>query len=130
MIQVAVPTTITQTLSLPNMLLRGEGAAVLLGALALYANQGGSWVAFILLLLVPDVVMLGYLINPRVGAVIYNIGHFYALPGLLLALSWSSGWAIGIQLALIWLAHIGMDRLAGYGLKYATDFKDSHLQRV
>ena len=34
------------------------------------------------------------------------------------------------QVALIWLAHIGMDRLLGYGLKYPTAFKDTHLQRV
>ena len=34
------------------------------------------------------------------------------------------------QIALIWLAHIGVDRLLGYGLKYPTGFKDTHLQRV
>ncbi len=130
MIQTAVQTTNTRTLSLPNMMLRAEGAAVLFGTVALYANQSSDWVAFILLLFVPDVSALGYLINPRIGALGYNIGHFYALPILLLVISWSSGLSVGIQLALIWLAHIGMDRLMGYGLKYTTEFKTTHLQRV
>ena len=35
-----------------------------------------------------------------------------------------------IKLGLIWLAHIGMDRAIGYGLKYPTNHKDTHLQRV
>jgi len=132
MIQTALPTVNmpTRALSLPNILLRAESAAVLIGALALYAHQGGSWGTFILLLLVPDLSALGYLVNPRIGALGYNIGHFYVLPALLLALSWNAGWSAGIQLALIWFAHIGMDRVIGYGLKYAIEFKSTHLQRV
>jgi hypothetical protein len=35
-----------------------------------------------------------------------------------------------VAVALIWFAHIGMDRTVGYGLKYPTSFKDTHLQRV
>ena len=41
-----------------------------------------------------------------------------------------AGSGLAIQLALIWLSHIGIDRAIGYGLKYPSAFKDTHLQRV
>ena len=60
--------------------------------------------------------MLGYLAGPRAGAVAYNAGHSHLLPASLAAL------ALGNQTlllgAVIWIAHIGFDRFAGYGLKY------------
>jgi len=36
----------------------------------------------------------------------------------------------GVAISLIWIAHIGIDRVLGYGLKYPTAFKDTHLQKV
>ncbi len=56
--------------------------------------------------------------------------HTYALPLALAALGVLAGWDTAVQLALVWGAHIGMDRMLGYGLKYRTGFKDTHLQRV
>ncbi|RKQ33951.1 DUF4260 family protein [Oceanobacillus halophilus] len=35
-----------------------------------------------------------------------------------------------IIVGLIWTAHIGMDRMIGFGLKYPTAFKDTHIQRI
>lgn len=128
---VSVNTTHTQTrLTMPGALLRLEGLVMLLGVIALYNWASGDWLAFILLLLVPDVAMLGYKINARAGAVIYNIAHFYGLPLALGLIALFGGWITGVALALIWLAHISMDRALGFGLKYTTDFKDSHLGRV
>jgi hypothetical protein len=115
---------------MPGVLLRAEGVAVLISAITLYANQQGSWIAFVLLLLAPDLSAIGYLVNTRVGSVAYNAVHTYVLPGLLAALSILASFPAGIQIALIWFAHIGMDRALGFGLKYATAFKDTHLQRV
>jgi hypothetical protein len=117
-------------LSLPALLLRLEGAAFLFGAIALYAYLGGQWLVFVLLLLLPDLSALGYLVNPRAGSITYNLAHTYSLPVLLMALALAGQWSVGVQLALIWFAHIGMDRMIGYGLKYPTAFKDTHLQRV
>jgi hypothetical protein len=117
-------------ISLPKLLLHLEGVVFFLGAIALYATQGGSWVAFVLLLLAPDLAMVGYLVNPRVGSYAYNAVHTYAAPAALAALSLAGQWPVGVQVALIWFAHIGMDRVLGFGLKYPTEFKDSHLQRV
>lgn len=117
-------------LSMPGLLLRLEGVVMFVGILALYSRVSGDWLAFVLLLLVPDVAMLGYKINDRVGAVIYNIAHFYSLPLALGLIALFAGWTTGLALALIWLAHISMDRALGFGLKYETAFQDTHLGRV
>lgn len=123
-------TSNVKSFSMPAILLRVEGAAVFATAIALYASRGESWWVFIALLLTPDLGMLSYFISPRWGSIGYNLVHTYTLPILLAVLSLAGQWPLGIHLALIWFAHIGMDRLVGYGLKYTTAFKDTHLQRV
>ena len=115
---------------LPRSLLHAEGLAVLLGALCLYFDAGYGWLLLVALVLAPDLSMLGYLAGPRLGALSYDIVHTYVGP-IALGVSgalWESD--IAMQLALIWSAHLGVDRLLGYGLKYPTGFKDTHLQRV
>lgn len=122
--------TLTTTISQPKLLLHLEGLAFLIAAILAYAHLGGSLWMFLLLLFVPDVGMVGYFINTRIGAWLYNIVHFYATPGVLLAAALSAGWLLGVQIALIWVAHIAMDRTVGYGFKYTTQFKDTHLGRL
>jgi hypothetical protein len=122
--------TMITSMSLPRTLLHIEGFAVFVAAIVLYAQQGYNWWAFALLLLAPDLAMVGYLLNQRTGTIAYNIFHTYSLPIILGLLSFFFGWALGLQLALIWFAHIGMDRTVGYGLKYTSGFKDTHLGRV
>ena len=103
---------------------------MLAGSVLLYWASGGSWWLFALLLLAPDLSMLGYLVGPRVGALTYNIFHAYPLPAALGIFGVLAGAPPAVSVALVWFAHIGMDRLVGYGLKYPTAFKDTHLQRV
>jgi len=114
----------------PRALLRLEGAALGLGAVALYAAGGHSWLAFAALFLAPDLSVAAYLAGPRVGATVYNALHWTA-PALALA---AFGWALpssgAFAVALIWLAHIGLDRALGYGLKYGSGFRDTHLGRL
>lgn len=117
-------------LARPAAILRIEGAAMLAGSVLLYWTNGGSWWLFGLLLLVPDVSMVGYLVGPRIGAVLYNVFHSYPLPAAMGIVGLLAGTPLIVSVALVWFAHIGMDRLMGYGLKYPTDFKDTHLQRV
>jgi hypothetical protein len=118
-------------ISMPRLLLHLEGAAVLLTAVILYGRfTGASWWLFALLLLVPDAAMLPYLVSARAGAISYNLVHTYTTPLLLGVISVLVGWQVGVVLALILLAHNGMDRLFGYGLKYPTRFKDTHLGRL
>jgi hypothetical protein len=108
--------------------LRLEALALLVLALAAYAHGGYGWGRFGWLLFLPDLSMLGYLLNPRVGAACYNAAHSTVGPiALFLA---SQLIPAAAPLALIWLAHVGMDRALGYGLKYASSFGDTHLGRV
>jgi hypothetical protein len=118
------------SLSRPALLLRLEGAALFLASLLLYGHIGGNWWLFILLLLAPDLSMLGYAIDKRSGAALYNLFHTSALPAALAFFAFLFEHHLLLGLALIWLAHIGLDRLVGYGLKYETGFKDTHLGRV
>jgi hypothetical protein len=111
-------------------ILRLEGAAALAVAVALYAHGGFSWPLFVLLILAPDLAMLPYLIGPRAGAAAYNFAHTYALAlPLALAGYWLAS-PIALALGLIWIAHVGMDRMFGYGLKYRSGFHDTHLGRI
>jgi Domain of unknown function (DUF4260) len=111
----------------PKILLRLEGLVVLAIATAGYFVQHGSWWLFVLLMLAPDLSILGYLLGKKAGAALYNAAHWYALPLVLLA--WG---AIGqepqaLMIGLVWAGHIGMDRAIGAGLKYADGFGFTHL---
>jgi hypothetical protein len=115
---------------LPRRLLHVEGLAVLVGSLAVYFDAGFGWLLLLVLFLAPDLSMIGYVGGPRVGSLTYDVAHTYTLPVALGVVGVLGGANVAIQVALIWLAHIGIDRLLGYGLKYPTGFKDTHLQRV
>ena len=114
----------------PRMILRLEGAAVLAASVAGYAALGGGWGMFALLFLAPDLSMLGYFGGRRLGAAAYNLGHSYASPAILAACGLGLAQPQLLPLALIWCAHIGFDRLLGYGLKYADAFGHTHLGLV
>lgn len=114
-------------LSQTTLIQRVEGLAFLLAAVVVYATVSASWWLFALLLLAPDLSMAGYWISNQAGQLIYNIVHSYALP---LAVALCGFWfaqPLLLALGLIWLAHIGMDRAVGYGLKEAQGFKFTHL---
>lgn len=112
------------------VLLRLEGLA--LGALAIwgFTLTDASWGLFAVLILAPDLGMLGYLASPRVGAVTYNAVHTYLAPAALVAVATLAGWTWGVPVALVWAAHIGIDRALGYGLKAPESFGMTHLGRV
>lgn len=110
-----------------------EGLLAFLSAfgLALAFGQGTSWWIFALLLIVPDLSVLGYLFGSKVGAFVYNFFHSYGLGLAVVALAFttaaSSIWVIA---GLMIVAHVGIDRSMGYGLKDETGFKDTHLGRL
>ncbi len=110
--------------------LRLEGATASAAAVALYGYAGFSWPLFALLFLAPDLAMLAYLIGPRAGALVYNLAHTYALALPLALAGFYLGSAVAAALGLIWIAHIGLDRMLGYGLKYRSGFGDTHLGRI
>ena len=114
----------------PRFVVRAEGAAFLGGSLYLYAEYGHSWLLFLVLFLAPDLSMLAYLVNPRVGAAAYNLVHALVWPAALVVFALATDDDLVLSLGLIWLAHIGADRFVGYGLKYPDDFKETHIQRL
>jgi hypothetical protein len=117
----------TPVTGMPRIVLRLEGATVFVAALVAYRYASGSWALFAGLFLVPDLSMLAYLAGSKPGAVGYNALHTYLAPGLL-------GAAMALHVIpafwpapLIWVCHIGFDRALGFGLKYRTAFRDTHL---
>ncbi len=112
------------------LILKAEWAAILVASIIAYWLIDGSWLLFAVLLLAPDLAMLGYLAGSRVGAFAYNVAHLLIWPAALFVVAMLVPDGVWMELAIIWLAHIAMDRALGYGLKYATAFRDTHLGRI
>jgi hypothetical protein len=117
-------------LTKPSTLLRTEATFLLLLACAFYRAGHYPWWLFAVLFFAPDLFMLGYLLNAKIGAAFYNLVHTLTLPLVLLLISLVMPQPQLTPFALIWLAHIAFDRALGYGLKYPTAFKDTHLLHV
>jgi Domain of unknown function (DUF4260) len=115
---------------LPTLFLRSEGLVLVGLSVFLYAWIDESWLLFALLLLAPDFSIVGYAAGPRVGAISYNIAHTYLIPASLIVAGVAGGVPTVLAVGLIWFAHIGLDRLLGYGLKQPTGFRDTHLGRI
>jgi hypothetical protein len=115
---------------LPAILLRAEGLVLFAAALALYVREDYSILLLVVLFLAPDLSFVGLAGGQRVGAIVYDAAHTYVGPILLASGALVGEWSTGVQLGLIWLAHIGIDRAIGYGLRYPDAFNENHLQRV
>lgn len=113
-----------------DVILRAEGLAVFVAGVLTYLQLNGHPLWLLPLLLVPDVSMVGYLGGPRLGAITYNLVHNLVLALALLAIGWFAALAPLALGGAIALAHVGMDRSLGYGLKLPTDFRDTHLGRI
>lgn len=114
----------------PSILLRLEELSILTCTVLLYRHLHFSWLLFALLFLAPDLFMLGYLLNTRIGSALYNLGHTLFIPLTLLAAALYLQHPTAAAVSLIWTSHIAFDRLLAYGLKYPTSFKDTHLQHI
>lgn len=115
-------------LTRPPGLLRAEGFMLLAVSLAAYSTLGFHW-GYLFLGFLVDLTFVGYLANPRLGAALYNAVHSTVVPLILLATGLLLGQDLAIAVGLIMLGHIGLDRTAGYGLKYPDAFKHTHLSR-
>jgi len=110
--------------------LRLEGLAAFVLGLALFGASGGNWLLLIPLLLLPDVSAVGYLVSPRIGTFTYNLVHNW-VPGIVTlgVGAWLASPTILLAAAIL-IAHVGMDRAVGYGLKLPSSFHDTHLGRM
>jgi len=113
-----------------RILLRLEGLTLFAGMTLLYAVWGGSWWIYAILFLVPDLSFAAYLAGPRLGAIVYNAAHSYMAPMTLNIAGFAFASPLVLSIAMIWLAHIGVDRALGYGLKYSAGFGFTHLGRI
>ena len=110
--------------------LRLEGGAAFVAGLAVFLAAGGPWLLAIPLLLLPDASAIGYLRGPRLGAFTYNLFHNWAIGLAVLGLGLWTGNTLVILAGAILIAHVGMDRAVGYGLKLPTSFQETHLGRI
>jgi hypothetical protein len=111
-------------------LLRLEGLTLFASMTLLYAVWGGSWWIYGVLFLAPDLSFLGYLAGPKAGAIAYNAMHSYMGPMAMMTVGFGFAPPLVLSIAIIWLAHIGLDRALGYGLKYTAGFGFTHLGRI
>ena len=111
-------------------LLKLEYLAEFLLGFFLFKVLSYDWWWFPLLLFTPDISMIGYLINPKVGAYLYNFFHHKGLGVVLTILGMITFINVLSLAGAIILAHIGMDRFFGFGLKHRTGFKDTHLGKI
>ncbi|WKZ30168.1 MAG: DUF4260 domain-containing protein [Candidatus Dojkabacteria bacterium] len=109
---------------------RAEGIALFILATAVYFYSGLNWLAYLLLLFSFDISMLGYLVNKKFGAEIYNFVHNLILPSIVACIFLLFPHNMLLGLACLWFAHIGLDRALGYGLKLSSGFKDTHLGKI
>ena len=110
--------------------LRLEGLAAFVIGVALFGASGGNWLFLVPLLLLPDVSAIGYLAGPRIGAFTYNVVHNWVPGFVTLGIgAWLASLEITLAAAIL-IAHVGMDRAVGYGLKLPSSFHDTHLGRM
>lgn len=109
-----------------------EGALVFTAALAIYGMGGqgfGLWQA-VLIFFAPDLFMVGYLAGPVRGAQVYNLVHIYGSGAAVMGLGAVFGLPVMTALGLLWLGHVGFDRMLGYGLKLPEGFQHTHMGRI
>ncbi|GEQ84515.1 hypothetical protein ULMS_00230 [Patiriisocius marinistellae] len=111
-------------------ILKAEEFALFILGIVLFSFLHMSWWWFPVLLLLPDVGMLGYLFDSKVGAFFYNLFHHRAVAVILLLIGYFND-VHGMLLAgVIMFSHIAFDRMLGYGLKYPSSFKNTHLGEI
>lgn len=110
--------------------LKLESAAVLIACYVATLVFGYAWWLFFALLLLPDISMVGYAINNKCGAILYNLFHHQGIAILVIGIGWYTEQQMVLLAGIILLGHSAMDRMLGYGLKYATGFQDTHLGKI
>lgn len=113
-----------------GLILRAEALAIFLAGVTAYLAMNGQPLWLLPLLLAPDLSMIGYVGGPRLGAITYNAVHNLVTALGIVAIGWFAAIAPLALIGAILVAHVGMDRALGYGLKLPTDFQDTHLGRI
>jgi len=116
--------------STPTFVLRLEALVIAVGSIVVFGATGGDWGLYFAVWLAPDLAMLGYIGGARIGSICYNTTHNLMLPIGLMALGFYSKDPLTLQLGLVWVSHVAIDRVLGYGLKYEDGFHHTHFTRT
>ncbi|HEY4667232.1 MAG TPA: DUF4260 domain-containing protein [Anaerolineales bacterium] len=108
-------------------LMKLEELGQLLLSILLFSQLSYAWWVYLLLLLAPDLGMIGYLFGPRVGAVTYNTTHHKGLAAVLYAIGILYAAPVLALIGVIMFGHSSLDRVLGFGLKYGDSFQHTHL---
>lgn len=111
-------------------LLQLEYVGLLLLSIVIFSLSEFSWWFYPLLILVPDIGMIGYLISPKIGSITYNIFHHYFVAIVFVSAGLLLDSSLYTLIGSILLGHTSLDRLLGYGLKYPDSFKHTHLKNL
>lgn len=108
---------------------RLEGGLIFVGGVAfvLGAGSGLSWWAALLIFLAPDLTFISYVLGPKGGAFGYNLAHLYAVGALVMLAGFFMAAPLVAAIGALLLAHVGFDRMMGYGLKSREGFGITHL---
>jgi hypothetical protein len=117
-------------MSLPRIILHLEGAVVLVLATAAFFRLGFPWWWYLILMIAPDLSLLALAAGPRVGGIIYDLIHTTIWPLIIFGVGWWTGTDVAVAVGLGWLAHLGMDRMFGFGLRYPDGRKETHFGRI
>ncbi len=111
----------------PRIWLRLEGLAAFIAGSWVFLALGGGIVWLVILLVLVDLSMAGYLIGSHPGAILYNVAHNWFTALVVIGLGAAVNAEGLVAFGFVLVAHVGLDRLLGFGLKYAPSFSDTHL---
>lgn len=110
-----------------KQLIRLEEVMIFVLSIYLFSHLDYSWWLFWGLLLVPDLGMIGYSLNTRIGAMVYNTVHHRGIQLLIYLIGAFLNIRVMMLIGIIMFAHSSLDRVFDYGLKFQDDFKHTHL---
>ena len=113
-----------------KMILKVEELGQFVLGIVLFSQLQYDWWVFLVWILVPDIGMLGYLINTKIGAITYNVFHHKGIAIMLLLMGMFFLGDVCTLVGIILFSHASMDRIFGYGLKYSDSFKRTHLGTI
>ena len=113
-----------------KLIIRLEELSKLLAAYIFTILLGYSWWWFWALILLPDLSMVGYLVNTRVGAILYNLVHHQGIALAIIFFGYITHSSPAMLAGVVLFGHSSLDRVFGYGLKYPDSFQHNHLGQI
>lgn len=107
-----------------------EELGMFLFSIFIFSSLPFAWWWFPVLILTPDISMIGYALNNKIGAILYNIVHHKAFSLFIFVIGYYLRNDVLLLAGAILFGHSSMDRMFGYGLKYFSGFKRTHLGEI